>query len=39
VQKKIRLWPSVKVFNDGSTDFYGPELITEGMEVWKLSRD
>jgi len=30
-----RLWPGLKVFNDGRTDFYGPEFVEEGSRVWE----
>lgn len=29
-----RLWPSIRVFNDGRTDFYGPEFTREGISVY-----
>ena len=29
-----RLWPSLKVFDDGRTDFYGPAFVQEGLDVW-----
>ncbi|MBS1849315.1 MAG: hypothetical protein JST79_00105 [Acidobacteria bacterium] len=29
-----RLWPSLKVFDDGRTDFYGPTFIQDGLDVW-----
>lgn len=29
-----RLWPSLKVFDDGRTDFYGPEFVQDGLDVW-----
>jgi hypothetical protein len=29
-----RLWPEVKVFDDGRTDFYGPAFVKEGLDVW-----
>lgn len=29
-----RLWPSLKVFDDGRTDFYGPAFIEEGLLAW-----
>jgi hypothetical protein len=32
-----RLWPRVRVFNDGRTDFYGPAFIEDAIQVWKLA--
>ena len=29
-----RLWPSLKVFDDGRTDFYGPAFVQDGVDVW-----
>jgi hypothetical protein len=29
-----RLWPSLKVFDDGRTDFYGPAFVQDGLDVW-----
>ena len=29
-----RLWPSLNVFDDGRTDFYGPAFVNEGLRVW-----
>ena len=29
-----RLWPLIQVFNDGRTDFYGPEFTREGISVY-----
>jgi hypothetical protein len=29
-----RLWPSLRVFDDGRTDFYGPAFVNEGLQVW-----
>jgi hypothetical protein len=29
-----RLWPSLKVFDDGRTDFYGPAFVEEGLLAW-----
>lgn len=29
-----RLWPSLKVFDDGRTDFYGPVFVQDGLDVW-----
>ncbi len=34
-----RLWPSLTVFNDGRTDFYGPAFVVEGLHVWNVSPD
>jgi hypothetical protein len=34
-----RLWPSVRVFGDGRTDFYGPRFVEEGLRVWEASPD
>jgi hypothetical protein len=33
------LWPQMKVFNDGRTDFYGPEIIRKGIHIWTLAPD
>jgi len=33
------LWPRFRVFNDGRTDFYGPEFIDEGVGVWEVRPD
>jgi hypothetical protein len=29
-----RLWPALKVFDDGRTDFYGPVFVQDGLDVW-----
>jgi hypothetical protein len=29
-----RLWPSLSVFDDGRTDFYGPAFVEERLRVW-----
>jgi hypothetical protein len=29
-----RLWPSLTVFDDGRTDFYGPAFVEEGLLTW-----
>jgi len=29
-----RLWPSLRVFDDGRTDFYGPAFVQDGLDVW-----
>jgi len=34
-----RDWPSIKVFNDGRTDFYGPVFVKEGLRAWQASPD
>jgi hypothetical protein len=34
-----RLWPSVPVFDDGRTDFYGPPFVREGLRVWEVRPD
>src|SRR5215469_10515210 len=34
-----RLWPSIAVFDDGRTDFYGPVFVEEGLSVWAASPD
>ena len=34
-----RLWPSVRVFDDGRTDFYGPRFVEEGLRVWEVRPD
>ena len=34
-----QLWPQMKVFNDGRTDFYGPEIIRQAMHLWTLAPD
>ena len=34
-----RLWPSLRVFDDGRTDFYGPRLVEEGLRAWEARPD
>jgi hypothetical protein len=34
-----RVWPSINVFNDGRTDFYGPDFVAEGLRVWNACPD
>jgi hypothetical protein len=34
-----RLWPSINVFDDGRTDFYGPAFVEEGLRVWEVAPD
>jgi hypothetical protein len=34
-----RLWPSLIVFDDGRTDFFGPGFVDEGLHVWNVSPD
>jgi hypothetical protein len=34
-----RLWPSLTVFDDGRTDFYGPGFVDQGLRVWNVSPD
>jgi hypothetical protein len=34
-----RLWPSLTVFDDGRTDFYGPAFVDEGLQVWDAHLD
>ena len=34
-----RLWPSLSVFDDGRTDFYGPGFVNEGLAVWNVRPD
>jgi hypothetical protein len=34
-----RLWPSVRVFDDGRTDFYGPPMVEEGWRAWEARPD
>jgi hypothetical protein len=34
-----QLWPQMKVFNNGRTDFYGPEIIRKGIHIWTLAPD
>jgi hypothetical protein len=34
-----RLWPSLGVFDDGRTDFYGPDFVNEGLRVWNAQPD
>ena len=34
-----RLWPSLTVFDDGRTDFYGPTFVNEGLRVWDANPD
>ena len=34
-----RLWPSLSVFDDGRTDFYGPRFVEEGLCAWDACPD
>ncbi len=34
-----RLWPSITVFDDGRTDFYGPAFVEEGLPAWNAYPD
>lgn len=34
-----RLWPSLTVFDDGRTDFYGPAFVNEGLRAWDAHPD
>jgi len=34
-----RLWPSLTVFDDGRTDFYGPAFVNEGLRAWNADAD
>ena len=34
-----RLWPSIRVFDDGRTDFYGPRFVEEGLRTWEACPD
>ena len=34
-----RLWPSVRVFDDGRTDFDGSRLVEEGLRAWEAHPD
>jgi hypothetical protein len=34
-----RLWPSIRVYDDGRTDFYGPAFVEEGLRVWNACPD
>jgi hypothetical protein len=34
-----RLWPSLAVFDDGRTDFYGPAFVEEGLCAWDACPD
>src|SRR6266496_3111581 len=34
-----RLWPSINVFNDGRTDFYGPVFVEDGLRAWEVTPD
>jgi hypothetical protein len=34
-----RAWPTIKVFNDGRTDFYGPAFVKEGLRAWQAAPD
>ena len=34
-----RGWPTIKVFNDGRTDFYGPYFAKEGVRAWQAAPD
>jgi hypothetical protein len=34
-----RFWPSLRVFDDGRTDFYGSSFVEEGLLAWNASPD
>ena len=34
-----RLWPSLRVFDDGRTDFYCPDFVNEGLRAWNAHPD
>ncbi len=34
-----RVWPSINVFSDGRTDFYGPVFVEEGLRAWEVAPD
>ena len=34
-----RLWSSLRVFDDGRTDFYGPRFVNEGLRAWDADPD
>jgi hypothetical protein len=34
-----RLWPSISVFDDGRTDFYGPTFVENGLQVWNATSE
>jgi hypothetical protein len=34
-----RLWPSVRVFDDGRTDLYGPRFVEESLRAWEARPD
>jgi hypothetical protein len=34
-----RLWPSLRVFDDGRTDFYGPAFVEQGLRAWDACPD
>lgn len=34
-----RLWPSIRVFDDGRTDFYGLRFVEEGLRAWEAGPD
>lgn len=34
-----RLWPALRVFDDGRTDFYGPGFVNEGLRAWDAEAD
>lgn len=34
-----RLWPSISVFDDGRTDFYGPAFVENGLQVWNANSE
>ena len=34
-----RLWPSISVFDDGRTDFYGPAFVENALHEWDASPD
>src|ERR1035441_1217239 len=33
------LWPSINVFDDGRTDFYGPAFVEQGLRAWEVAPD
>lgn len=34
-----RLWPSLRVLDDGRTGFYGPQFVEEGLHAREASPD
>jgi hypothetical protein len=34
-----RDWPSITVFDDGRTDFYGPAFVEDSLRAWEVAPD